>query len=272
METIKELRLKCQSVHVGDFSAALVRSVSIYFTWLFLQTKISGNGVSILNVIIGILAAACFIGGSFWFYALGTALFILNAILDGCDGEVARYREQSSLTGLFADRINSIFGLPLMLFGISVGLYHQYGSVWVLFLGFGAAWGFNALRLVKTNIDSTLIDALTRSKARMEKQVNKNDHRHIAPFSEYLRSKQKWYMTVADFILVRQPGFAVIYLLAIVGEAVVHFGTNAHSIYFAPFLYVLAGYCVSNLLALPIAIYVVIISRRIEHAYNQLTQ
>ena len=270
MESIKELRAKCQTVHVGDFSAELVRSVSIYFTWVLLLLGFSGNAVSVLNVLVGIASAAVFTVGTWPFFVLGAGLFAVNAILDGCDGEVARYRQQSSLTGLFADRINSIFVFPLTLFGMATGLYQSYGDVWVLFVGFVAAWGFNALRLVKTNIDSTLIDAMTLSKARMEHQAEAEKDAAYAPFSEYLRAKKVWFLTVLDFFIVRQPGIVIVYCVAVIGEIVLPHVVEAPAVWMSPVFVIVAGYGAVNTAATFAVIYVVLKRRRIEYSYNQL--
>ena len=226
--------------------------------------------MSVLNVLVGIASAAVFTVGTWPFFVLGAGLFAVNAILDGCDGEVARYRQQSSLTGLFADRINSIFVFPLTLFGMATGLYQSYGDVWVLFVGFVAAWGFNALRLVKTNIDSTLIDAMTLSKARMEHQAEAEKDAAYAPFSEYLRAKKVWFLTVLDFFIVRQPGIVIVYCVAVIGEIVLPHVVEAPAVWMSPVFVIVAGYGAVNTAATFAVIYVVLKRRRIEYSYNQL--
>jgi len=205
MESIRELRRRCQTVHSEDFSARLVRSVSIYFTRALLPTGISANAVSFCNVAIGVAAGGLFaVGYESWTLA-GLLLFTLNTILDGCDGEVARYRQQSSLTGLFADRVNSFFAYPALFGGIALGLQREFSSDWILLPGVLAVWSTCALRLTRSTVDTTVIDGLTASKAKQEGREPRIASPDYTALADVVRNKSKiWY--AIDFVLVRQPG------------------------------------------------------------------
>jgi phosphatidylglycerophosphate synthase len=255
-------------VHAGDITVRLVRSVSIYITWLLIPTGITGNGVSTINVLVGLASGAAMAFGRPWGYLAGFLLLVLNAVLDGVDGEMARYRSQSSLTGLFIDRINSIFVFPAILLGAGVGLFQQYDRVWLLYAAFFAAFAFNALRLVKTSIDTTLVEALTLAKARQE------DRGRVAeadvPFSEHLRSQKKLHLTVIDLFLVRQIGFVMACLAGVVGHAALEWTRGLPAIWWSPAVWFVCGYALLLLLALPAAIVVVVRSRRVEGSFAHL--
>lgn len=82
-----------------------MRRVSPYVTRALLRTPLSANGVTWLMVPSGLLAAACLtlpgLGG-----ALGAVAFVqLQLLFDCCDGEVARWRGESSPAGVYIDRI-----------------------------------------------------------------------------------------------------------------------------------------------------------------------
>ncbi|MBI4402248.1 MAG: CDP-alcohol phosphatidyltransferase family protein [Nitrospirae bacterium] len=66
------------------------RKVSGALTRLFLRAGFSPNAITVLSMIIGLLAAASFAWGSYAAGILGALLFQLSAIVDCCDGEVAR--------------------------------------------------------------------------------------------------------------------------------------------------------------------------------------
>jgi phosphatidylglycerophosphate synthase len=274
MKSVKELREICQTVHKGDFSADLVRRVSIYITLLLIPTGISANGVSILNIAIAVLAGAALSLGTFFALMTGTLLFVLNTILDGVDGEIARYRRQSSLTGLFLDRINSIFIYPSVFMGIAIGAYQRYTEApWVLYLGFVAAWGFLALRLIKTSIDSTLIDALTLEKAKIEKTMKITMHSSkYSPLSEYLRNQSKWYLNVLDFILVRQPGVCLVCIIAVVAETILKLAWNIQNPFCSPLFYLLGGYALLTSMAAIGGLYIIISQYRVESTFQQLIE
>ncbi|MHA1830674.1 MAG: CDP-alcohol phosphatidyltransferase family protein, partial [Candidatus Helarchaeota archaeon] len=225
MESIRELRKICQTVHTNDYSAQIVRKVSIYITWLLIPTGITANAISIFNVFIGIMAGLFFYLNSSWSIVIGLLFFTLNTIIDGVDGEIARYRKESSLTGLYLDRLNSIFVYSFLFAGISFGQYYVFYTPLILFFGTLCVWGFVALRLIKTNIDATIIDAITNSdKAKIEKNTYNNMENR--PITEYLRDKHKWYFSFIDFITIRQPGINIVLMFFVVSELLFRYLTN----------------------------------------------
>lgn len=271
VESIRELRQICQSVHTDDFSANLVRRVSIYPTVVLIRLGFTGNAVSVLNVFVGILAGLGFCLGGVAGTVTGTALFACNAILDGCDGEVARYRKASNLTGLYADRMNSLFVYPFTLFGIAVGLWRQTGEAWPMLVGFVGAWGFIALRLAKTNLDATLIDGLTMDKARRETDSDESSS-SFEPFSEILRGRRRWYLWLADFLIVRQPGMVIVFCIATMLQVLrqVLLDTQPITALTSPMFYLMAGYGLVNTVAVPVVLYLMLTQRRADVAFEQL--
>jgi phosphatidylglycerophosphate synthase len=82
-----------------------MRRISPYVTRALLRTPITANGVTWLMVPTGLLAAGCLtlpgLGG-----AVGAAALVqLQLLFDCCDGEVARWRGESSPAGVYLDRI-----------------------------------------------------------------------------------------------------------------------------------------------------------------------
>ena len=98
-----EVRSRANAEH---WTASLyLRDVSPYLTWLFLKTSISANGVTGLMILVGWSTAAALlipgIGGA----AIALVLGQLQMLVDCCDGEVARWRNQASPAGVFLDKV-----------------------------------------------------------------------------------------------------------------------------------------------------------------------
>lgn len=66
------------------------RRLSPLFTRLFLALKLSPNAITVVATVIGLLSAASFARGSYTAGLIGALLFQLSAVIDCCDGEVAR--------------------------------------------------------------------------------------------------------------------------------------------------------------------------------------
>lgn len=215
---IAELRRITQQVHSEDISARIVRVVSIYFTWVFIKMGASANQVSALNLAIASLAgAALFFPGIMGL--VGCLLFFsVNTILDGVDGEVARYRRATSLNGLFLDRINSLFLYPLIFMGLAWRSCSS-GNPWELApaLGVVAAVWVIGIRYVRAIADVTVVDGLTQAKATRD---NQQTGPAFGSLSEGVRKagRLRW---LVDFFTLRQPGFNIV-LAAILSAQVLY--------------------------------------------------
>jgi len=191
--SIADLRKICQTKHSDDFSANLVRKISIYVTYVLVRTTISANHVSWFNVALAVCSG-------YLLYAsplLGAAALILYTILDGVDGEVARYRKTVSLTGEFLDRLGGLVAGP--------SIFVSFGAVFLLkydikvgsFLSCLATFGYLGLRVVKGNA------FLVTGKSSPLDEVHTRLRFSI------------WYITLADFLLNRQPGITALVVLSV---------------------------------------------------------
>ena len=76
---------------------------AIYFSWFFIKLGLSANGVTVVSGLICLIGGVLLTARSIWLIFLGAACFILFHILDCSDGQISRYRKQSSLYGHFLD-------------------------------------------------------------------------------------------------------------------------------------------------------------------------
>jgi phosphatidylglycerophosphate synthase len=112
MPTIAELRAATQPASIFERNSGehwagrlYMRRLSPYLTRVLLRTPISANGVTWLMILAGVGAAAVLALPGL-LPAIGAVLLIqLQLLLDCSDGEVARWRGQKSLTGVYLDRI-----------------------------------------------------------------------------------------------------------------------------------------------------------------------
>lgn len=142
MESIRELREKISKSSVAHFAPAhdkVVRRISIYFTWLLLHTPLSANALTILQTIVGAAGAILLISPEYLTNLLGIFLLQFGYVLDCCDGEVARYRKQASVNGVFLDLIGHEIVIPFMYMGLALGEYLRTAHFEVLLLGFTTA-------------------------------------------------------------------------------------------------------------------------------------
>lgn len=150
--SVKELRKICQTAESAKHDSILGRyfgrKLSIYLTHVLLHTPISANQVTILMLLVGMVSGTLFIIGNYWCSLAGSILFPIMYILDGVDGEVARYRNSCSLKGVYLDRVSHIITYPFLFIGITFGVYINNHDIRVFIFGFLATYFFTSLLLV----------------------------------------------------------------------------------------------------------------------------
>ena len=149
-ENIDELRQICQlSYPDWDRQPRVylhIRKVSIYLTWILLHLPLSANQVSLLMIAAGLFASALFALNYLIVAIITLQLFVL---LDFCDGEVARYRKQHSLEGVWLDQISHFWVHPSLFAGITIGAYQTHPSTWIVVAGFIAIISMFVLDMVQ---------------------------------------------------------------------------------------------------------------------------
>src|SRR5512139_3185578 len=136
-----------------------MRSLSPYFSWLFLRLGLSPNQLTYLMVVCGVLAGVVVslpVGGTgSMVCALAGALLIqVYLLLDCSDGEVARFTGRTSVTGVYLDRIGHYFSEVALLIGLGLRAQGDWESGGWLELGLVAALG---AALIKAETDNVAV-------------------------------------------------------------------------------------------------------------------
>jgi 1L-myo-inositol 1-phosphate cytidylyltransferase / CDP-L-myo-inositol myo-inositolphosphotransferase len=121
------------------------RKISRWFTRIFLAGGFSPNAITILAAVVGLVSAAGFGLGTYSAGIIAALLFQLAAIIDCCDGEVARLTFTESPFGAWLDiAMDNVVHMAIFA-GIAVGSYLRgdgSDGAWVpLALGSAAVLG-----------------------------------------------------------------------------------------------------------------------------------
>src|SRR3989344_9425081 len=125
------------------------RGPSIYITWLLLRTPIIPNAVTLLSILSGVGGAYLLLYPNWKVKLVALFLFYLNLLLDRVDGEIARYKKQFSLKGIYLDELNHYIIPPLFFLSLAWGLKDAtvYAESLVLLAGMWAGFASMLLRL-----------------------------------------------------------------------------------------------------------------------------
>ena len=113
----------------NDFFAFYVgRPISYLLTIPFLYTNITPNTISLISI-IPIIVGFCFCygGNSVGAYVIAWACFFLWNLLDGVDGNIARFKKQFSRIGSVYDAMSGYVAMVLSFFGWGIIAAHKSG-------------------------------------------------------------------------------------------------------------------------------------------------
>jgi len=131
----------------------LSRKISVYFTWIFLNASLSPNNVTLIAFFFGFLSFVFFLSGNYFCSLFAIFFYQLHVIFDACDGEVARYKNKSSLKGVYLDLIGHVIINPLIILGIAIGAYVNNNtflpSLTFLIFGFMGIIGYTINNFIK---------------------------------------------------------------------------------------------------------------------------
>lgn len=125
----------------GPVARYLNRPCSRWLTPRLAETRITPNGVSWLVLLVTVVAAALIATASAWPLLLLAGVLVQAAsVLDGCDGELARLRCQSSAYGGWLDAQLDRYGDAALICALTWQAM-QSGAVGVYWLGMAALAG-----------------------------------------------------------------------------------------------------------------------------------
>ena len=140
----------------GPVSRYLNRPLSIRFSRHLAKLNITPNQISLFSFLCSLLAAGLFVMGGYISLLIGGVLAQFASIIDGCDGEVARLKYQSSDFGGWFDAVLDRYADAFLLFGLTWHLLAKEANGWILFTGFMAIIGSFMLSYTADKYDNLM--------------------------------------------------------------------------------------------------------------------
>ena len=175
MESIKVLREICQLPrrHVDNWHMRnIARKPSIYITWVLLHTPLTATGATFLFLLTGFMAVLVFMKGTILSFFAGCLLLQFWYIMDMVDGEIARYKKQTSFTGVYFDSLTHYVIHPFVFVGIGLGLYSKDPSLYILLCSVLAGYSFCMITISTDIYEAVYYKVLCR-----DNRVCQHDHK-----------------------------------------------------------------------------------------------
>lgn len=112
-----------------------VHAVARWCVRPLVDTPVTPNHLTTLRLLTGMAAAAAFATGEYGWTVWGGILFVISALLDRADGELARLSARMSTGGHWYDLYADMLVNVLVFVGIGIGLIGELPGVWAPVMG-----------------------------------------------------------------------------------------------------------------------------------------
>ena len=119
----------------------IIRHLSARVTPFLIKTPIRANHITLISILLGLAAGAMFAIGEFATTLYASIVFFLVYLLDHCDGEVARAKNQASNFGKYFDTFGDWISHTAFFIGLGYGTYTTSNNHFWLWMGLTAALG-----------------------------------------------------------------------------------------------------------------------------------
>lgn len=143
--SVAELRRLVKKRPRRRFSAMwFLEPIQVYFSYVLIRLGVGSLQVTVLWLLVAFAGYGVMAVGTPTAFISGCVLLFLQTILDGSDGEVARYRKQfvteredleSFIHGIYLDKVFHIIEKPLWGLALAFGLYRMTGEPWIFAAG-----------------------------------------------------------------------------------------------------------------------------------------
>jgi phosphatidylglycerophosphate synthase len=125
----------------GFMSRHVERKISLAISRRLAPTRVTPNQMTIVSVLVGLGGAAFFLSSRPVMQFAGALLFLAHSILDGCDGELARLKFQTSRLGGILDFWGDNVVHSAVFAAIAIGWWRSSEEIQPLLLGAAAIAG-----------------------------------------------------------------------------------------------------------------------------------
>ncbi|MBV22276.1 MAG: hypothetical protein CMI57_02140 [Parcubacteria group bacterium] len=252
-ESIEELKRICFKGNYEKLPAYpryVTHKISIRVVKLLLHTSISPNQITLLSIVVGIISSIMFAVDIPVYFLAGALILELYYIIDAVDGQLARYKKLSSMTGGYFDYVSNYIVPPCVFFCIGLGLIRNSENILPIVFAFSASVSVTLISVFsecKYNVFVSALKAASSVKIRKTVEGKKNAQKlSLLRYLFSLLHKLCTYPTIMNIIVLVAvfnlfiPNFKVAaFEFSLPYVLVVFYGLSCPLVFFAKLAYII---------------------------------
>jgi len=167
----KSILGKLKKYSDGPVSRYLNRPISTRITRFLVKTKVTPNQISFFSFLLCLISSVLFLKGGYATLLSGAVLAQIASIIDGCDGEIARLKYQSTAFGGWFDAVLDRYADAFLLFGLICHIYFLKDNFLYIIVGFLALTGTFMNSYTADKYDGLMRKLGVRTRFRMGRDI-----------------------------------------------------------------------------------------------------
>jgi len=198
-ESFKEFKQICQGEKLQDMKRRKdwwhipFTFISKYFTWVLVRTPITANFITIFGFLIGFIGLLLIGLGNNLFIFIGFIFLYVYYLTDEIDGEIARYKKQISLRGIYYDEVGHLIYLSCFFTSFGYNIYRRNSEFLYIILGFFASFFILGIRTIRK------IAIIASSKSEVRNIISQEEeYEQIQSSKSFFKSTKKIIMNLIN--------------------------------------------------------------------------
>lgn len=203
------------------WSSFVTAPLAIAINYFVVDIKwLTPNLITLASFITAIVASAFILAGGTGNFIIAAALIHLSYVFDCMDGQMARYRKTSSLSGGFYDKLTDQIQVTLWFGAIGYAAYSQSHNVLPVWLAFTGVAFYSLRGYVKYVAIYTQMSRDGKYLEKLAKEKSDADKEDIAGLGFGVGANLRWFLSEQRKIILFNEGVFIFMLsLALVLDA-----------------------------------------------------
>ena len=206
IEELKKICFKGNYEKLPIYPRYVTHKISIRIVKLLLHSSITPNQITLLSIVVGIISSIMFAVAIPVYFLAGALILELYYVIDAVDGQLARYKKLSSMTGGYFDYVSNYIVHPCVFFCIGLGLVRHSGDILPIVFAFSASVSVSLISVFSECKYNVFVSAIKKTSSVKVKKVTDEEKSEVKlSFPRYLFSllhKLCTYPTIMNIIVL----------------------------------------------------------------------